>query len=378
MKTLFVSNDPSLFTPSSASRARMRAYAEAVGGELHVLSANVTAVEEVDGKLHLHGVRTMRLARPLTLAKRAHELILAHGIDVVSAQDPFEQGWAAARAIRGTKAKLHLQVHTDFLSPWFVRTGNMRSPRVPMPVLLNRVRRLLADYTLPKAAGIRVVSKRVKDSLTKRYGTRIVEPSVIPIAVSTDVPAAVPLPPHNFKFVFMSIGRLEPEKRIEDLLNALVRVHLRYPAAGLMIANEGRERARLEWYVKKFALEKNVMFIGARSDIRGLLKSAHAFVQSSAYEGYGLALVEAALAHVPIITTDVGIVGEVFKGYTDVLAVPVADPAALAVAMVGMMEDVQARELMVRSAEGTVHAHLASYPNQPALVAADLAKLAAT
>ncbi|MCX6787560.1 MAG: glycosyltransferase [Candidatus Kaiserbacteria bacterium] len=164
MKALFISNDPMIFNAASPSRARMRTYAAAIG-ELHVLSsAGKDAKEEQDGNLFLHPVHAWKIFRVRALAARAHTLILAQGIEVVSAQDPFEHGLAALRAVAGTNAKLHIQVHTDFLSLWFTRSGNWRSPRVRMP-LLNRYRRSIADCVLPAADGIRTVSERVKASL---------------------------------------------------------------------------------------------------------------------------------------------------------------------------------------------------------------------
>ncbi len=357
MKALFVSNDPSIFVATSGARARMRAYAANME-ELHIVSsANKDAREEQDGNLFLHPVHSWKIFRVRALAERAHALILEHGIEVVSAQDPFEHGLAALRAVRGTNAKLHIQVHTDFLSQWFIKSGNWRSSRVRMP-LLNRWRRRVADEILPKADGIRVVSERVKASLVARYGSRIPEPAVIPVAVDSVVPEPVRLPAHPFTFALISVGRLEPEKRIEDILAALSLVALHYPMVGLFIVGDGRERGRLERMVRHLGLVDKVIFLGERPDARALMGSAQAFIQASAYEGYGRTLIEAALAKVPIITTDVGIVGEVFKGYEDVLSVPVADPTALSLAIVGIIEDNAVRQGLPMRAEAAVRAHL--------------------
>ncbi len=373
MRVLNIGSDPSLFVAESASRARMRAYAAAIG-ELHVLSsAGKDAKEEQDGNLFLHPVHSWKIFRVRALALRAHALILEHGIEVVSAQDPFEHGLAALRAASGTNAKLHIQVHTDFLSPWFVRSGNWRSPRVRMP-LLNRYRRKIADRVLPVASGIRTVSERVKASLVARYGTRIPEPSVIPITVSAEVSDRALLPAHPFTFALIAVGRLEPEKRIEDILAALKLVVAHYPMVGLFIVGEGRERKRLERMTRSLGLEKHVIFLGERSDARALMGSAQAFIQASAYEGYGRTLIEAALARVPIITTDVGIVGEVFKGYEDVLAVPVADPTALSLGIVGVIEDTSVRLELPMRAEAAARAHLAAQGDLSTRIAADLAR----
>ncbi len=357
MKILFISNDPSLFVAESVSRARMRAYA-AVIGELHILSsAGKDAKEEQDGNLFLYPMRVWKIFRVHAFTKRARVLILRYGIEVVSAQDPFEHGLVALRATRGTNAKLHIQVHTDFLSPWFTRGGNLRSPRVRMP-LLNRYRRSVADRVLPAASGIRTVSERVKASLVERYGNRIPEPTVIPITVSAEVPERVPLPAHRFTFALITVGRLEPEKRIEDILMALSLVVKQYPMVGLFIVGEGRERKWLERMTHSFDLEKHVIFLGERPDAWALMGSAQAFIQASAYEGYGRTLIEAALVRVPIITTNVGIVGEVFKGHEDVLAVPVADPMALSRNIVRIIEDTSVRLELPMHAEAAARAHL--------------------
>ena len=84
---------------------------------------------------------------------------------------------------------------------------------------------------------------------------------------------------------------------------------------------------------------------------------------------------EAALARLPIITTDVGIVGEVFQGYKDVLSAPVGDPAALAAHIVGLIQDHQARELLAREAEHTVRNHLAGVGDVPGRFAEQLRSL---
>lgn len=370
-KALFISNDPSLFIEGSATRTRMQAYAREIG-ELHILARHRKNVEFADGALTLHGVRMGKILSPLALASRAKKLIRTHGIEVVSAQDPFEHGWAALKAARGTAARLHIQVHTDFLSPWFVREGNTRSARVRMP-FLNKVRRRIAERVLPEVSGIRAVSKRVKDSLITRYGDRIPEPSVIPIEVERNAQDAVPLPAHTFTFALIAVGRLEPEKRIEDILDALARITVRYPSVGLFIVGEGRERPLLEARVRSLGLSSKVVFLGPSwGQARGLMKSAQAFIQASAYEGYGMTLIEAALARVPIITTDVGIVGEVFNGYEEVLAAPVGDPAALATHIMGLVEDLHYRSQLVINAEAAVLRHLDANPDQSRRVAEDL------
>lgn len=372
MNLLLISSDQNVFDEGSATRARVRAYAEAVaatGGTLHLLSRAPRAQEIAEGPLFLHGVRVHKLAAPWILARHAHALITAHAIDAVSAQDPFEHGWAALRALRGTPAKLHLQVHTDYLSPWFTR-GRMRA------ALLNRVRVRIADRVVPQAQGIRVVSARVKGAMRSRYGATLPEPAVIPIPVSAEVPPPVPLP-ERFPFTLIAVCRLEPEKRVQDAVAAIARLQERYPMLGLVVAGDGRERSRLKRYARARGVGDRVRFLGWRADARGLMQSAQGFIQASAYEGYGLSLIEAALAGVPIITTDVGIVGEVFVNYDHALVAQPGDIGMLATHIARLIEDNHARVTLEMNGREAAQAHLANVRNTPADIIADIAQVLA-
>ncbi len=146
MKALFLGSDPSLFNTKSAAHARMLTYAERIG-ELHIVSGapktGTTEYKTANGLLILHGVHAPKLFLPRLLQKKTHALIKQKGIEIVSAQDPFEHGMAAMKAVRSTAAKLHIQVHTDYLSPWYVRGKIFRGPSIPVPYL-NRVRRRIA------------------------------------------------------------------------------------------------------------------------------------------------------------------------------------------------------------------------------------------
>lgn len=364
-KVLIISDDPSLFDATSQARAEARQYA-ATMGELHILStAPRGALVVQEDSLYLHPILSVRWFRVSRLAKSAETIIRARSIEVVSAYDPFEHGLAALQACERTGAKLHVQVHTDFLSRFFAAES-----------LKNRVRIKIADKVLPRAQGIRTVSVRIKDSLRARYGTRMPDVVVIPVPVNTIVPARVPLPAHAFTYALLTVGRLEPRNRIEDIFAAMVRIKKRYPMVGLFVVGEGGERKRLERLARTLGLRERVIFLGQRDDAWGLMQSVQTLIQARAYEGYGRALLEAALARVPVITTDVGIVGEVFRGYEEMLVAPVRDPGTLALHIMGLVEDVAVRTALPIRAEETARAHLATATHIPERVAADFAACA--
>ncbi len=369
MKVLFVANDPGLLVEGSNVYGRMQTYAATIG-TLHIVTASKEATEQHEGSLHVYGVACTKLSRVRALAQKARELIKQEGIEVVSAQDPFEHGLAALRATRRTNVKLHIQVHTDFLSPWFVRAS-------PVAVsLLNWIRVRIAGRVLPHASGIRVVSERIRSSLISRYGARILEPHVIPIHVASVVPGPTPLPAHSFSFALITVGRIEPEKRIKDIISALSMVRDTCPQVGLIVVGKGTELAQLQKQVALLHLEDRVVFTNDwRTDAWGLVRSSQGYIQASAYEGYGRTLIEAALAGVPLITTDVGIVGEVFIGKGDILVAPVNSPESLAIHIRTLVRHADVAESLGRAGEQAARRHLEKVDASARAIAEDLAKL---
>jgi glycosyltransferase involved in cell wall biosynthesis len=358
MNVLFISNDPLICEEQSAVRERMRQYAKELGN-LHIFLRGPASVPGITKEelgesetLTIHRSTTSRFLSPF-MVREVQIIVRRENIELVAAQDPFEYGWIGMKAVRGTRARLHVQIHTDFLSPWFVQ-GTSRI------AWLNRIRRVLADQVLPKTNGIRVVSERIKHSLLTRYKDRIPEPVVLPIVVKSALPPAIPLPPHIFTFTFFAIGRLESEKRFDDLLRAFANIYETHPGVGLFIAGSGRDQAKLKALARALGVEGQVVFLGFRTDAVALLQSADAYVQTSAYEGYGMTLVEAALAGKPIVTTDVGIVGSVLTANEDVLVVPVGNVEAIAKAMTTLIEDPQKAESLATRAQHAAQEHVRS------------------
>lgn len=367
MKVLFISNDPYIFLAESAVRKRLREYAQHFT-ELHVVSAAPRGTEKSEeGNVWLYPVVGSVMMRGYRLTRVARALIRARAIDVVSTQDPFEHGLVGLCATLRTPARLHVQVHTDFLSPYFSRES-----------LKNRLRVLIARLVLWFADGVRVVSERIKQSIRGHVGGGVPDIAVIPIAVSAEAVPPEPLPVNTFMFSFLTASRLEKEKHIEDILTAFVLVRRAYPHAGLFIAGEGREQSALTKLVEALDLQAHVVFLGRREDVRGLLQRAQAYVCASAYEGYGLSLVEAALAGTPIVTTEVGVVGDVLIAGTSVLTFPVGDRERLAEEMIRLIENTGLRDVLRAHAKKSAEAHVATLVRQPELVARDIAGIVRT
>jgi glycogen(starch) synthase len=113
----------------------------------------------------------------------------------------------------------------------------------------------------------------------------------------------------NFKYVF-AYGRLVPQKGFDNLLRAWRLVNA--DGAKLMIAGDGPDRQLLMDLVEQLEIQNSVEFLGRlnRQEVALYLRGACAFVLPSIHEPFGLVILEAMAARVPVIATRVGGVPE--------------------------------------------------------------------
>jgi glycosyltransferase involved in cell wall biosynthesis len=139
-----------------------------------------------------------------------------------------------------------------------------------------------------------------------------------------------------------SLGRLERQKGYDVLLHALRRL----PGARLVLVGDGSQREPLESLARELGVADRVTITGWLESPRAQLAAFDVFVLPSRFEAFPLAIVEAMLASLPVVATDVGSVAEaVLDGRTGAL-VPAEDPEALAAAVRRLLDDPGARRAM--------------------------------
>ena len=146
--------------------------------------------------------------------------------------------------------------------------------------------------------------------------------------------------------LIVCVSRLSPEKDVTNLIEAFALVAARFPGARLAIAGDGKARQTLQWHTELLALQNRVTFLGAtpRDQIADLLFAGEIFALSSREEGLSLAVLEAMVAGLPIVATNVGGLPEAIAvGATGLLAPP-RDPAAFADALSELLSDPAKRE----------------------------------
>lgn len=128
----------------------------------------------------------------------------------------------------------------------------------------------------------------------------------------------------------LAVGRLIAQKDHPTLLRAFSRVHAERPEAQLAILGSGPLEQETRGLVGELGLDGAVVLPG-RVSPRDWLERATVFAHSSAWEGFGIVLLEAMLAALPVVATRISAVPEVVvDGETGLLVEPGDDEALAA------------------------------------------------
>lgn len=114
-----------------------------------------------------------------------------------------------------------------------------------------------------------------------------------------------------------AVGRAEPQKRFDLLVEAVASLVGTWPQLRLLIVGDGSQRETLQAQVARLGLAGHVSLAGHRNDIPDLHHAMDLFVQSSDYEGTPNAVLEAMALGTPVVATDVGGTAELIRDGVD-------------------------------------------------------------
>jgi glycosyltransferase involved in cell wall biosynthesis len=272
---------------------------------------------------------------------------------------------------------------TDFYGALRVPAVRVRSPRDLDPLLLARlVRELRADVVhthlvhadvyggvAAKLRASKLVSTKHNDDPFRRGGFRYVERGLAHLAdrvvTITDslrrftieevgVPASkvetihyglddLPEPwgvnapdevPEDAR-IALAVSRLTAQKGIDVAIRALSSL----PGdVVLVVLGEGPDRGSLEALARELGVERRVFLLGRVPDVAAWLRRTDVFVHPARWEGFGLAVLEAMLAGLPVVATSVSSLPELVVDGETGLLVAADDAAALAAAISSALE----------------------------------------
>lgn len=147
------------------------------------------------------------------------------------------------------------------------------------------------------------------------------------------------------------IGRLEPVKGPQYLIEAAKLVIEDFPKISFLIAGEGSLRNELEMQCKNANILDKIVFTGWREDIPEILSTLDILVLPSLNEAVGRILIEAGASGIPVVASSVGGVPEIVNNNQTGILVRPKDPYIMAQAIISLLKDKEKRKKMGQAAQ---------------------------
>src|SRR2546425_885837 len=265
---------------------------------------------------------------------------------------------ALARCIRGIAPDV---VHTHS-GVWYKTARAARLAGVPRVIHTEHgcqsedlLSRLLDRLAARLTDAVVVVSEPLRGHLSGRLALPPTRMTVIPNGVDTHTfrprsPSGVlwgEFGIHPEQPIIGSIGRLEPVKGYDVLIQAFALVRERMPEEDpvLVIAGEGSAHCGLEALVARLGLCGKVFLLGWRDDASDLYAHFACFAAASWSEGTSVSLLEAMASGLAPAVTSVGGNRDVLGPDLSECAVPPGNPGALADQIVSLVRGGRGREV---------------------------------
>ena len=269
--------------------------------------------------------------------------------------------WPLFRALRRERVDV---LHTHAFGPnaW----GSLIGRRAGIPVVIAHEH----NWAFPGGGGRRVLDReliaRCADAMivvSEDARRRMIEVERIPPERLVLLPNGVQaLSPGDGRALRGDLGirRGDPvvgtvciirsEKALDVLVGAAGRLREHFPRLRLLIAGDGPDRARVEALTERAGLSDRIHMTGARTDVPDVLAAMDIAVICSDYEGSPRSVLEFMDAGKPIVATDVGGIPDIIEDGVHGVLVPPRDEAALAAALMGLLEDIdRGREMGARA-----------------------------
>jgi len=285
-----------------------------------------------------------RAVSPL-LFRRCNKYILGEGIDVVHGLDVYST--MALRAVRSANwhripcvMTCHTVMDAPFLGFWQCLVGWV--------FRLRKADRLIA---VSEAAG------HFARSLGFAQKRITIVPNGVDLSCFNGKVDAVLMRKElgiGDRPLIVTASRLIKRKSPGLLVSAFAKVLKVIPDAKLVIAGSGREEHNLADQVRELNIADSVSLTGglAKEKVAQLMAAADIFVLPSRLESFGLSLLEASAAAVPVVCSSAGGIPEVFTDGVNALLYPPGDDDAMAKAIIRLIQDRElAKKISVNAIE---------------------------
>ncbi|MBN2585522.1 glycosyltransferase family 4 protein [Patescibacteria group bacterium] len=151
-----------------------------------------------------------------------------------------------------------------------------------------------------------------------------------------------------------TIGSLNIQKDTATLIKAMEKILKKLPKARLVLVGSGPLQKKLEQLAKKLKIDKQVVFTGSLANVAGILQLFTIFVLPSKSEAFGISILEAMRAGVPVIATKVGGIPEVVVNNKNGLLVDPGNPKQLSATIMKLLNDKKLQNKLIAGGRETV------------------------
>lgn len=329
MNVLSIGTDRNIFNENSGAFSRMLEYSKMIDGLFIIIFSNKKNNFKFKkiGNLNIYPVNySFKLLSFFNLYFLFKKIIKDNRLNnkncIITSQDPFEVGFFSCVLKNIFKFKLQVQVHNDFLNPYYKKQS-----------WRNYWQIFLAKNVLKKANQIRTVSLISKNSIIKKF--KINKNKIINLPIlffpknieNFDNKNYLKNKYPQFKLFILMVSRLVKEKNIELAIKAFSNIAINFSDIALIVVGSGVEEEKLK---KMSRNNKNIIFEGWSNNLSNYYNSADIFLFTSNHEGWGMVILEAASFSLPIIMTNVGCAGEFIINDFNGLICPVNDLNSIA------------------------------------------------
>ena len=211
----------------------------------------------------------------------------------------------------------------------------------------------LQKYALQNVRGIIAPSKAVADSLRRQ---NLFPPEIISTIHNGIDPKRFTRANKNQKnqnadFIVGTIGHLAPIKGHDIFIRAAFNIlqkrrNVRFIIVGEDKSRSGENRREIESLIASLNLQSNVEISGWTNDVRPFLQKFDLFVSAARSEPFGLVILEAMAARIPVIATRSEGATEIIEDETSGILIPPENHEKMAQAILDLADDSARRELL--------------------------------
>lgn len=229
--------------------------------------------------------------------------------DVIHLQSPGPAGLAAQHY---SNKRDIAQVVTSHNYPDTTGTGNLAKPiKKPVDAV---VKAYLANFVKNSEAATAPSEVAVADLIPDRRAFRKIPVHAISNGVDLSNFTPGPAPDAIYEQyhlpkktpIVLHVGRLDPEKSVDVVLDAFALVSKKLPKARLLLVGDGTDRENLELLATEKGIADKTIFTGRvlPPALFDLYRVGTVFVTASAVETQGIVLIEAAATGLPLVAVD--------------------------------------------------------------------------